>query len=62
MGKVLIIISISVLACVALLVWVVPEKKQAPVEPPCSELNWMRDLPQKRCVEYWKQRNLEEGR
>ena len=32
------------------------------VDPPCSELNWMQDLPQARCAEYWKERNLEESK
>lgn len=33
------------------------EVKQPIPEVPCEELNWMRDLPQARCVEYWKEQN-----
>lgn len=33
----------------------------APKEVPCEELRWMRDLPQARCVEFWKNYKVEEA-
>jgi hypothetical protein len=58
------IIVIAVVLIVSLFVFVLTRSlvNEPVVDPPCSELSWMRDLPQKRCVEYWKQRDLEESR
>ena len=58
------IIIIAIVLVASLFVFVLTRSlvKEPVVEPPCSELNWMRDLPQARCVEYWKQRDLEESR
>lgn len=44
---------------IGIMVFAPPKAPPVP-EPPCEELVWMRDSPQARCVEYWKQRNLEE--
>lgn len=59
------LIAILVVVAIGVAVWVFTpvrtEQPKAP-EPPCEELVWMRDSPQARCVEYWKQRNLEEQR
>jgi hypothetical protein len=36
------------------------KEEPAPKEAPCEELRWMRDLPQRRCVEFWENYKVEE--
>lgn len=57
------VISAILLAAAIIAIFFLPKEVEQPiVEPPCSELAWMRDLPQRRCVEYWKQRDIDEAR
>ena len=61
MKKILIILFIIIIAAVAFFIFKPDPAPKPPKEVPCSELRWMRDLPQQRCKEYWRQRNIEEG-
>lgn len=58
------VLIIVLAAALVLLVIKLPEMvKEDPVpqEVPCEELRWMRDLPQARCVEFWKNYEMEEA-
>lgn len=59
LGAVAVILLMLAIAAILFL----PKQTEPPiVEPPCSELTWMRDLPQARCKAYWKQRDIDEAR
>lgn len=58
------IVIIVLVAMLVLLVIRLPELvKEDPVqqEVQCEELRWMRDLPQARCVEFWKNYETQEA-
>lgn len=57
------LIVVALAATFIFLIAYYPPEPVAPdyPEPPCEELMWMRDSPQARCVEYWKERNMKEN-
>jgi len=65
MLKVLKTVAIIVLVGVVILLIVklpqLTKEEPVPQEVPCEELRWMRDLPQARCVEFWKNYEMEEA-
>ena len=55
---------IALVGVVILLIVKLPQltkEEPVPQEVPCEELRWMRDLPQARCVEFWKNYEMEEA-
>lgn len=62
LGFIKTIAIILLVVLIGYLIYSLPKTTEPPrKEPPCEELAWMRDAPQARCVEYWKNIKVEEA-